>query len=233
MQNKKEQLDILLVKVKLLLDKIGVPFILSRGTLLGLVRDEQLIPWDDDVDILSTVDIRDKIIRDRIGNVFDMAGFGVSLRDKNFEWGEEEAFHFAFSARVDNDIPIYVGMKFIKNNEGVMRETNVPVKYPIGTFQPFKQIVYQGEYYCIPQKPEWLFNRWYGNNWDTRARSTFIIKDDRTEEILIHPDQSKAWKMPTCEEVYLQCDKEGNFIKPYKKIANNIRSRDEDPNIER
>lgn len=230
MSNNKEQLDWLLKEVKRILDTIGIPFVLSRGTLLGLVRDDQLIPWDNDIDILSTADIRSKDIRDRIFKAFEWTNFGVSLRNKNFEWEEEEAYHFAFSANMLKDKgDFFVGMKFIKNCDGAIRETNVPVKYPIGTFQPFKQICYQGQYYCIPQNYKYLFEKWYGKNWKTRARSIFVLKEDRTPEILIHPDQSIAWKKPSCTEVYLECDKEGEFIKPYNKISNNIRARDENP----
>ncbi len=41
----------LLIKATAMLDRAGVPYHLEGGTLLGLVRDGDLLPWDDDLDI--------------------------------------------------------------------------------------------------------------------------------------------------------------------------------------
>ena len=46
----KESVDALKL-VHTLFSKHSIPYWLDKGTLLGAVRDKQLIPWDDDVDI--------------------------------------------------------------------------------------------------------------------------------------------------------------------------------------
>ena len=41
----------LLIKVTKRLDECGIPYHLEGGTLLGIVRDNAILPWDDDLDI--------------------------------------------------------------------------------------------------------------------------------------------------------------------------------------
>ncbi|NVK23380.1 MAG: LicD family protein [Gammaproteobacteria bacterium] len=41
----------LLLKVTKALDKNNIPYHLEGGTLLGIVRDNAILPWDDDLDI--------------------------------------------------------------------------------------------------------------------------------------------------------------------------------------
>ena len=43
--------EIMLHKVTELLEKIDVPYILDAGTLLGIIRENRLLPWDNDLDI--------------------------------------------------------------------------------------------------------------------------------------------------------------------------------------
>ena len=44
-----------LEEIKQILDNLGVTLFLRKGTYPGVIRDNELIPWDDDVDIGSVV----------------------------------------------------------------------------------------------------------------------------------------------------------------------------------
>ena len=48
-----------------ILDENNIPYTLEGGTLLGIVRENRLLPWDNDLDITITDDHLDKLIKIR------------------------------------------------------------------------------------------------------------------------------------------------------------------------
>ena len=46
-----------------LLDELDIPYVLEFGTLLGIVREGRLLPWDTDLDISITDDALGKLIQ--------------------------------------------------------------------------------------------------------------------------------------------------------------------------
>ena len=51
----------LLIAVTKSLDVHGIPYHLEGGTLLGIVRDKAILPWDDDLDISIPAGYEDKL----------------------------------------------------------------------------------------------------------------------------------------------------------------------------
>ena len=71
-----------LLDVKTILDKLGVPFFLTHGALLGAYRDKDWIKWDDDVEL----DIFDDIFIDRYNGICNsLMDNGFILRGRKIE----------------------------------------------------------------------------------------------------------------------------------------------------
>jgi lipopolysaccharide cholinephosphotransferase len=68
-----------------LLDKHSIPYHLEGGTLLGIVRDSELIPWDHDLDIsVPSTHTRDVV---KLKFAFLMSGYQLSVRTSKTDIG--------------------------------------------------------------------------------------------------------------------------------------------------
>ena len=102
-----------------ILNKNKIDYWICHGTLLGIVRDNKLIPWDNDVDIAF---FENKIDKNNLLNLFLKAGF--KKKDKFFqndglitlkrEGGKEVDFNF-YNLKNDNQ-NVYVNWYIPKNN---------------------------------------------------------------------------------------------------------------------
>jgi len=75
----------LLFEVTALLDKKCIPYHLEGGTLLGIVRDRELLPWDHDVDLSSPKPYAEKILALRFQLL--LKGYKVSVRKSKHDVG--------------------------------------------------------------------------------------------------------------------------------------------------
>lgn len=75
----------LLFTVTALLDKNGIPYHLEGGTLLGIVRDGELLPWDHDVDLSSPQRYAESILALRFALL--LKGYRISVRKSKREAG--------------------------------------------------------------------------------------------------------------------------------------------------
>lgn len=62
-------------------EKHGVRYFLDAGTLLGVVREQRLLPWDNDLDLATTEEFEEKILALRL----PFALKGYRLRVKRYE----------------------------------------------------------------------------------------------------------------------------------------------------
>lgn len=61
-----------------ILDDNDIPYIVDNGTLLGIVRENRLLPWDNDMDIAVNQEYLDKLIK--IRHKFWLAGYRTRIR---------------------------------------------------------------------------------------------------------------------------------------------------------
>lgn len=63
LQDYQRELKFMLKDVKKALDEMKVPYFIEGGTLLGAVRHQDIIPWDDDIDICFFINDYDKLLK--------------------------------------------------------------------------------------------------------------------------------------------------------------------------
>ena len=66
-----------------ILDDNEIPYIVDNGTLLGIIRENRLLPWDNDVDIAVNQIYLDKLIK--IRHKFWFAGYRTRIRKSKID----------------------------------------------------------------------------------------------------------------------------------------------------
>lgn len=157
-----------LVEVKEVFDNCCIPFMLSHGTMLGIWRDGDFIPWDDDVDIALFVKDKHKFPK----AIEDLKKLGFFI-PPNAPTPTSK-----FDAK--KDIPWYdfVAIKRGEKIEGWFFEKigdyyvyDFPrcgddLKHPAKYYEPMQKYEWKGHTWNIPNHIEdWLLLM-YGTGWN-------------------------------------------------------------------
>ncbi len=180
-----------------ILYKIGVPYVLEAGTLLGIVRENRLLPWDNDVDITITAQHADKLLKNLWR--FYLKGYRPRVRrfDKDigpFKKGMiriikvQKLKYFIFRDVKMLDI-------FVKFPFGDEYQWTVSVKKPVLKGVPKRfydeigELEYKGRKYSVPEDYEGYLEYHYGD-WRTPIKEWNFRTDDKcVKEIL--PERGK------------------------------------------
>lgn len=143
--------------LKWLNEEFGVPAFVSSGTLLGLVRDGELIGHDDDVDICYVSNEKNEtaILAERQRLVEFLSAKGCRLTPSGIA-------HYWCTTPGGLNLDIFSG--FI---EGEMCSMN-PIgrkKVPVDDVLPLNQENFNNNILYLPRKPEPLLVLNYGENW--------------------------------------------------------------------
>ena len=139
-----------------LLHSNNIKYYLSGGTLLGLYRDNDLIPWDDDIDIDLTHDS-------------DPESLNIIRRF---------AIHHDFPYRIGNNlfhpkITLFISgakVSICRLHKGYFNSYyyRPKVRIPISILFPLKQAsLSNGVHYFIPAEPSAYLKHLYGSSWNT------------------------------------------------------------------
>lgn len=152
----------LISKVKQVMDDNNVVFFLRQGTCLGAVRDGDLIPWDDDIDI---------------GSIYGFHG----LSEGKIEDVINDARKHGFLVRITIQNDFYKCITFVEGsmridwacywviNNSIIMYPAIPI--PIRLFENLKEIKLLGEKYLVPYPPEEYLRCKYGEDWQTPKRA--------------------------------------------------------------
>ena len=164
----------MLSNVSGVLEKENIPYILEAGTLLGIVRENRLLPWDNDVDITITQQFEAQLLK----SLWKIRLLGLKVqakyyhRDlKYFKKGDLRIIKVKhknplkfFKTDVILDI-------FIKRKIDKEYYWTVGIKAPVLKSVPEKfydlhtQIKFEGKHYSVPRDYEGYLENHYGKDW--------------------------------------------------------------------
>ncbi len=172
----------MLQDVSTVLEKNNIEFWLDSGTLLGIVRENRLLPWDNDVDL----SIKEEYLDQLLSSLSDISSLGYRVRSKTFE-NDSSPFikgktriikvrnkrFFFFRGKVTLDIYI----KFKKDDKyfyqcGKTKKASSAVYY-----KQLEEITFNGKKYKIPHRHEEYLTCKYGK-WKIVNKNWNAFKDD-------------------------------------------------------
>lgn len=151
----REDAQLLLIKVKELLQQIGLQFCLGYGTLLGAVRNHDIIPGDEDLDII----IEDEALL--LSSLPYLSDNG--LKTIRICKGSTYSFRMNENSYIDIYIqkPIQGFSPWRRNCVILCGFYYTPRKY----VNEYQEIEFLGNTYLCYKNPERILEFWYGKNW--------------------------------------------------------------------
>ena len=162
-------IDVLIAKemlreAKQIMDQLEVVFFLRQGTCLGAVRDNELIPWDDDLDLGSVIGLHglSEGSIERVAAAFRDIGYGVTVENLDHYIyvtlsKSSMRMDWACYRIIDDSIFHYPG-----------------IRLPIRLFTELKEIEFIGEKFLVPNPPEEYLRIKYGPSWMTPKRREWV-----------------------------------------------------------
>jgi len=165
-----------------LLDQHSIPYWLEGGTLLGVIRENRLLPWDNDLDI----SIKNSHL-DRLQQALKELNWRYRVRVREFEKNEPPFQKSAirlikiknrkllfFSGEVSLDIFI----KFEKDNETFWQIGDKRKSVPSRFYDELLKYEFDGKEYLVPKLYREYLTFRYGD-WQTVVKEWNTFKDDK------------------------------------------------------
>jgi lipopolysaccharide cholinephosphotransferase len=163
------------------LDKAGIRYIAHAGTLLGIVRNGGIIPWDDDVDLAIFHEDEPKLILlkpalEKLGYhmmydskkavMYDVSKIGNPNFDDHINGRKELTFPFVDIFVIHNDLK---SDQFVYSNWRT-KEMFSTEWYKKEWMFPLKKMIFGPIRLSCPQNPEAYLDHYYGPTWRTEGR---------------------------------------------------------------
>jgi len=173
----------LLAEITTIFESHNIEYWLEGGTLLGIRRENRLLPWDNDLDI-SLHNSQEPKLKNLI-KALKTSGFRVRLRhfEKSsdyFKKGELRMIKIRsrhFFGLLKGKVCFDVFVKYTRE-EKTYWEIDKKTKYvPSKFYDEFRQIDFQNKSYPIPEKTDEYLTYRYGD-WQTPVKEWNTSKDD-------------------------------------------------------
>lgn len=186
---KVELLDMFTISQKIA-KSVGIDMIATYGTLLGAIRHQGIIPWDDDVDVVININEREKILsmkdvfnRNNI-EIFEYSSSMLKLFPLNkssipgCKWAWPFIDIFFYEEKGDTVILYEQGSSgcFSKIAD-LVKKSDVVKK---SDFFPLRETSFESIPVKIPFNPEKILEKFYGKTWETVCvSSTYNHREEK------------------------------------------------------
>ena len=133
----------------------NIPYWLYHGTLLGIIRDNNLIVGDEDVDCCIPIEFADKLMT--LKNYFEQKGFilerhdrGVTINKYGIPIGEDFMRLVDLKTNKHLDIGLARGTKGFLSDPSLIISQTLRQTYKIATIFPLKQVFIFNQIFNIP-----------------------------------------------------------------------------------
>lgn len=177
----------LLERATTFLEKYNIPYWLEGGTLLGIIRENRLLPWDNDLDISIRSEDFDRLRR--ILPKFYYRGMIAKVRehkidDPPFQKGEVRLIKVYATKYLFFKTPLVLDI-FVKKKlddqyywvVGVKRRAKKAV--PARFYDELTTVQFNNKTYSIPKLTDEYLTYRYGD-WRTPVKTWNYIKDDQS-----------------------------------------------------
>lgn len=177
----------LLERATTFLEKYNIPYWLEGGTLLGIIRENRLLPWDNDLDISIRSEDFDRLRR--ILPKFFYRGMiakvrGHKIDDPPFQKGEVRLIKVYATKYLFFKTPLVLDI-FVKKKlddqyywvVGVKRRAKKAV--PARFYDELTTVQFNHKTYSIPKLTDEYLTYRYGD-WRTPVKTWNFIKDDQS-----------------------------------------------------
>jgi phosphorylcholine metabolism protein LicD len=171
----------MLKEVTDLLDENNIPYWLEGGTLLGVVRENRLLPWDNDMDISIKEEYYDKLL-DIVkqlkymvwSKTFDKDDLPFKKGVKRLVKIRNRKVYF-----IRGEVALDIFIKFKKDEEYFWQVGEMKKSVPSYFYDDLIPYGFDGKDYFIPKLyKEYLTHR-YGD-WETPVKEWNTFKDDKS-----------------------------------------------------
>lgn len=161
-KNRKIAIDLLNYLHTLFLEN-DIEYYLAYGTLLGIIRDGELIPWDDDIDIQVKSEHQKKLEATFLNIEKKLVDSQPSVK-LEFIVNQENIVTHRIIVKQNDKIIFNVDFTFLENKEDYYLENNIN-KYELKYYNKPINIKWKSIWLCIPNNHIELLEYIYGERW--------------------------------------------------------------------
>jgi phosphorylcholine metabolism protein LicD len=165
----------LLKEIAIILDQLNITYCLEGGTLLGIYRENRLLPWDSDLDLsiledeLHKIDLLTKLLREK---KYRIRYRYCDTTDTYFTKGKLRILKIRkqhFFGLLKSPVCLEIFIKYKIEDQVFWKVSDKTMGAPFQFYQTIKKILFQGHEYSIPGETEAYLTHKYGD-WKTPVK---------------------------------------------------------------